>query len=126
LAAVELNISVARLVFAGTLCPSRRRLLQDTSYIGFELTVIDEQGQPAPSSTVVTDEIIEVFGRTLVDELNVKVEVASEFFTTGRLSATREFNVPTPQSISWQSRFLFWYWLRQYFCQFTGFCGPTF
>jgi hypothetical protein len=123
LAAVELNVSVARLVFVGTLCSSRRRLLQDTLYSGFELTVIDEQGQPAPSSTVVTDKIIKVFGRTLLDELKVDVDVASDVFTTDGLSVTQEFNVPTPQAISWQSRFLFWYWLRLYFCQYTNFCN---
>jgi hypothetical protein len=61
------------LVFAGTLCSSRRRLLQD-SYSGFELTVIDEQGQLAPASTIVTDDVIKVFGQTLVDELNVDVD----------------------------------------------------
>jgi hypothetical protein len=112
MAAVELNISVARLVFDGTPCSSRRRLLQDKSYSAFKLTVIDEQGQPSPSSTFVTDDIMKVFGWTLVDELKVKVDVSSEVFTTGRLSETQEFNVPTPQAISWQSRFLFWYFFQ--------------
>jgi hypothetical protein len=64
LVAVELNVSVTRLVFDGTLYSSGRRLLQEKSYRAFKLTVIDEQGQPAPSSTVVTDDIIKVFGRS--------------------------------------------------------------
>jgi cell division septation protein DedD len=41
-----------------------------------------------------------------------------------RVPTAQPTTAPTPEpTISWQSRFLFWSWIRQYFCQGTNFCN---
>jgi hypothetical protein len=102
---------------------SGRRLLNEVSLSGITVMVRD-----AESVTSLSQNQINTIGKLLVDSDYFKtnfpttsVEVGSD----GSVSETFDppTDAPTPKpSISWQSRFLFWIWLRNYFCKFTGYC----
>jgi hypothetical protein len=95
-----------------------RRLLQANRYVGAVVTVIP--GDVAPGSVTLATDSVETIAMAVVARVPGVRVIADTGSGTVPEPFTRQ---PTPQpTVSWASRFLFWLWLRQYFCQATGFC----
>jgi hypothetical protein len=116
--AEEAGVSSAQLVLDPIICPGRRLLLA-ASWRGFVITMFYAAGQPAPASVAFTNEMLDTIGNVMTDS----VLLSKNYDLTAKLSSTassagatynQDFEspvAPTPQpTISWQSRFLFWYY----------------